>query len=122
MGKKDEEIAKLNKELEILKTEELNGAKVIERQKNQNQMLTNNINQLTERHQQTVQQFQEKFKEMQEHKSLMILTVNVTGVADINKTLNDSVALLKGRLNELGMEDDYQILAVPHTMSIGIRG
>ena len=62
----------------------------------------------------------QQMKGMAEHKSLMIVNVNVTGADDVSELLNKSADLMKERLKELGLDERYNILTVPHTLSVGI--
>lgn len=134
MSKKDDEIARLkNKYAEQTEKHAITLDKMIEAEKenkellaknvgltDNNQQLNNQIEELTMLHATQIKAFQEKLTELSEYKPLMIVTVNITGVPDIGKTLDDAVTLLTARLEALGLKDKYTILAVPHTMSIGI--
>ena len=61
-----------------------------------------------------------KIQEITDHRQLMVVNVNITGVQDIDKCLNDAVSLVVKRLTEGGKQDDYFVLAVPHTTAIDI--
>ena len=110
MGKKDEIIEEQEKKIASLE-------KDIETMTENFQKTTVSIQ---EARQNDLKAFQAKMKELVEHKPMMINTVTVTGVEDIEKVLDDSVKLLGDRLEKLGLGDKYLILAVPHTMSLGI--
>lgn len=95
MGKKDEEIERLSEAL---------GKQV-------------NIN--AEQHGENAK-LKNQIQEMQDHRQLMVINVNVTGVQDIDKCLGDATSLVTKRLEELKKQDEFVILAVPHTMAIDI--
>ena len=73
-----------------------------------------------EMHSGIVKQLQAQIKELQEHKSLMIVNVHIIGGQDIDKALDSSVKILEKRLESLGLKDDYDILAIPHTLALSI--
>lgn len=86
------------------------------------QQLNEDINALNENQNAMITEFQKQIQAMKDNKQLMITTVNTTSLHgdEIDKTCDDAVALLDKRLTELGIRDNYRILAIPHTMSIGI--
>ncbi len=127
MGKKDElinvlkiERDGLRRSVKDLATQKAEAVRSNEKLIQANRTLTDSLQKVKELGDVQIRQLQTKIVEITEHKSLMITTVNIAGVADITKTLNDAVTLLEDRLDVLGLKDKYTILAVPHTMSIGI--
>jgi len=115
MGKKDERIKELQAMLNASETErdELKGT---------SKELIQRLEAVHKQANAQAEAFQAKFKEITEHKPMMILNVNVSGVQDVEEICNKAVTLLEDRLEKLGMKDKYRVLALPHTMSIGIVG
>lgn len=74
----------------------------------------------SEMHSGIVKQLQAQILQLQEHKDTMILTVHISGGEDIDEALDNAVAVMSKRLEKLGLQDKYNILAVPHTIGVGI--
>ena len=116
MGKKDEEIEKLQQKCINLKKER-NELEV----KNERQAKTHAIErkQLEDTFNQNVKAMQAEVQKIKDHKQVLLLSVQITGGEDLTKVLNDSAAMLKSRLKELGIADRYDIMAIPSTFGIG---
>ena len=129
MGKKDEEISRLNAELSATrKTVDELAAKNRGLTEN-NQQLNDKIAKMDDKHKQVVTELQagyqasvDTLKKEYEHldnmKIPLDLEVDVTGCQNIPETLDAAVALMESRFEALGLGGKYNIIAHPHSMKI----
>lgn len=128
MGKKDDEIARLEKDKEILTKDRLNAEKKIETLKEEIDTLNATQSEALQGQQEiynaNIAKMQEQVQAMSERRGLMVLVVNTTGAdaSDYERLCDAAVELMTNRLEELGLKDKYNILAHPHTMALNIIG
>lgn len=141
MGKKDEEIARLNAINEKLKRnldEDTELIKELEAKKKglteQNQRLGDKMDKDREAYaerlkkievdsKEALEEIRKEFEHLDNIKTPLDLEVNVTGIndaKDISDTLNKAVTLMEDRFEKLGLGGKYNIIAHPHTMKLGL--
>lgn len=128
MGKKDDEIKLLKEELSESRSLNNNLHKQIDGQANgyladtqkMKQSFVEEKKSLQQTYDHSVKAMQAEVQKIQDHKETLILNVQIAGgEEDLTKLLNDSSAMLKARLETLGIADRYDILSIPSTFHIG---
>jgi len=124
MGKKDEEIVKLNDELAKLlaKNKGLteNNQQLNEQIADMKANFKERLEQIQKDSQEAIKLIRKEFEHLENIKTPLDLEVDVTGCQDIPKTLDDAVKLMESRFEDLGLGGKYNIIAHPHTMKLKI--
>jgi len=124
MGKKDEEIARLQgvvaeKDAEIAKMNETFNERFRQNAENYDKRLDLQI----EKHTAQLEELRKEFEHLDNIKTPVDLSVDITGINGmdaINQACDNAVKLMEDRFEAVGLGGKFHIIAHPHTMSLKV--